>query len=101
MCGLELAAYWLLAAAVWKWGHCACDHSRRGGDTGDDCLLDFASKGRNRINHDAQSGSSLHRLALHGCAAIDAAAAWALVSHPALCSVVRGDRHGHTACIAE
>src|SRR4051812_7639731 len=64
-------------------------------------MLDFASKGRSRINHDAQWGSGLHHLALHGRATIDAAAAWALVSHSALCPVVRGDSHGHTARIAE
>jgi hypothetical protein len=75
--------------------------SWRGGDTGDDCMLDLASKGCSRIIHNAQSGSSLHRLALHGRAAIDAAAAWAFVSHSALCPVVRGDSLGHTARIAE
>src|SRR5262245_25717290 len=64
-------------------------------------MLGFASKGRSRINHNAQYGPSLHRLALHGRAAIDAAHAWALVSLSALCPVVRGDSHGHTARIAE
>ena len=72
-----------------------------GGDTGDDCMLGVASKGRSRIGRNAQFGSSLRRLALHGRAAIDAAAAWALVSHSALCPVVRRDGHGHKARIAE
>ena len=64
-------------------------------------MLDLTSTARSRINHSAQSGPGLHRLSLHGRAASNAAAAWAAVSHSALCPVVRGDSHGHTARIGE
>ena len=58
-------------------------------------------KGAVGSSRNAQCGSSLRRLALHGGAAIDAAAARAVVSHSALCPVVRRDGHGHKARIAE
>ena len=101
LCGFELAADWLLAAAVWKWSHCACDHSRCDGDTDEHRMLDVASKKRSWINHNTQFVSSLHCLALHGRAAITAAAAWAILSRSALLSVVCSDSHGDPARSAE
>jgi hypothetical protein len=72
-----------------------CDHSWLGGSTGGGRLLDYSPKRRSRINHNVQSGSRLHRLALHSRAAINAAAAGALISHSTLCPVVRRVSHGH------
>jgi hypothetical protein len=64
-------------------------------------MLDIAPKKRSRINDNAQFGASLLRLALHGRAAIDAAAAWALVSRSAFCRIVRDGSRAHTPRVAE
>ena len=76
-----LIGYW--QQRLWKWSHCACDHCGRGGDTRGDCMSGVASKRRGRISRNAQCSTSLRRLVVHGGAVVDAAAAWAIVSHSA------------------